>query len=279
MSNDQPPPSGWGDPESGRPPENDPFKKQPPPGGGPGSGQEGGADQPPQGPGQGPPQGPPPGSPYGGGQGGPYGGQGGPYGGQGGQGGPYGGQGGPYGSGGGGMPPPYDPNAFGGGPYGGSPDPLAGMPPLADFGKRFAARVIDGLIIFVPLFLISLLAGGWDATANSGDIANQVNTGRQWLWSLIALIAYVGYDTIMVKKSGQTVGKRLLKIRIAMLNDGSTPGTNASLTRAAVLWVPALVCCFCLWWIVIAVTILFDKPYRQGLHDKAAKTVVVTVAQ
>ncbi|MFI6286605.1 RDD family protein [Streptomyces sp. NPDC051018] len=262
MSNDQPPPPGWGNPESGGPPGNDPFKKPPPGGqGGEGGGQGGGADQ--------PPQGPPPGSPYGGGQGGPYGGQGGPY----------GGQGGPYGSGAGGTPPPYDP--YGGGPYGGTPDPLAGMPPLADFGKRFTARVIDALIIFVPLFVISLIAGGWNSGANSGDewndFADQVNSGRQWLWSLIALVAYVGYDTLMVKRNGQTVGKRLLRIRVAMLNDGSTPDTGASLVRAAVLWVPALVCCFCLWWIVLIITILTDKPYKQGLHDKAAKTVVVTV--
>jgi uncharacterized RDD family membrane protein YckC len=77
---------------------------------------------------------------------------------------------------------------------------------------------------------------------------------------------------------GQTVGKRLMKIRVAMLNDGSVPDTSSSLMRAIVLWVPALVCCFCIWWLVIMVTILADKPYRQGLHDKAGKTVVVSAA-
>ncbi|MEU0986653.1 RDD family protein [Streptomyces sp. NPDC005953] len=259
MSNDQPPPPGSGSPDD------DPFLKKPqqPPQGGAGSG-----DQPPPPP---PPPPPPGGSPYGG-QGGA--GQGSPYGGQGpGQG------GGPYG-GGGGTPPPYDPNAYGG-PYGGGPDPLAGMPPLAEFGKRFSARIIDALIIFIPLFLLSLIFGGWNVNGDSGDgwddIANDVNTGRQWIWSAISLIAYVGYDTWMVKKSGQTIGKRLLKIRVAMLNDGSTPDTRSSLLRAAVLWVPALVCCFCVWWIVIIATILADKPYKQGLHDKAGKTVVVAV--
>ncbi|MEU5975132.1 RDD family protein [Streptomyces sp. NPDC047315] len=254
MSNDQPPPPG-----------DDPFRKQPPEPSGPGG--PGGGGEPPPPP---PPQGPPPGSPYGPGQGG------GPYGGA--------GQGGPYGSSAGGTPPPggpYDQGPYGGGgPYGGAPDPLAGMPPLADFGRRFAARVIDALIIFVPLFVISLLVGwGTNSDDNWDDVANQVNTGRQWLWSLIALVAYVAYDTLMVKKSGQTVGKRLLKLRVAMLSDGSTPDAGASLIRAAVLWVPALVCCFCLWWIVIIITILVDKPYRQGLHDKAAKTVVVTVPE
>ncbi|GAA2229288.1 RDD family protein [Streptomyces amakusaensis] len=197
----------------------------------------------------------PPGSPYGGGQGG---------------------QGGPYG---GGMPP-YDPNAYGGGPYGGGPDPLAGMPPLADFGKRLAARIVDALIIFIPLFLLSLIFGGWnvgDSGDSWDDIANDVNTGRQWAWSLISLVAYIAYDTLMVKKDGQTIGKRLFKLRVALLNDGGTPDTRSALLRATVLWAPALICCFCVWWLVIIITIIADKPYRQGLHDKAGKTVVVTV--
>ncbi|MEW2087095.1 RDD family protein [Streptomyces sp. NPDC005283] len=246
MSNDQPTP--------GEPPENDPFRKQP---------QE---PRPPSGGGQEPPQGPPS-DPYGSGRGG-----GSPYDGPPGGGSPYGG----------GQPPPYDPNAYGG-QYGGA-DPLAGMPPLADFGKRFLARVIDVIIVAVPLFLISLAFGAWDVTMNDGDswdeITKQVNTGRQWLWSLLSLIAYVGYDTIMIAKgNGQTLGKRLMKIRVAILNDGSVPDTSSSLLRAAVLWVPALVCCFCVWWFVIMMTILMDKPYKQGLHDKAGKTVVVSAAQ
>ena len=239
MSNDQPPP--------GQPPDDDPFLKKPP------------ESQPPP---QEPPQGPPPSSPYGS---------------------PHGGTGGPEGPGGDQPPPapPYDPNAYGGGAYGGG-DPLAGMPPLADFGKRLLARIIDGLIVFVPLFLISLIFGGIDVATGGDDgwddFTDQMNTGRQWLWSLISLIAYVGYDTLMVKNSGQTVGKRVMKLRVAMLNDGSVPDMSSSLMRAAVLWIPALVCCFCIWWIVIIITMLTDKPYKQGLHDKAGKTVVVSAA-
>ncbi|MFF4230275.1 RDD family protein [Streptomyces sp. NPDC001820] len=242
MSNNHPPP--------GQSPDDDPFSKKPqeptPP-------SAGGPQEPP------PPGGPPPpGSPYDR----PPGGAG-----------PYGG---------GGQPPPSGPNAYGGA-YGGA-DPLAGMPPLADFGRRLLARVIDALIVFVPLFLISLAFGGWGEMADTGDtwddITDQVNTGRQWIWSLISLVAYVGYDTLMVAKGhGQTLGKRLMKIRVAMLNDGSVPDVSSSLMRAIVLWVPALICCFCLWWLVIIVTILADKPYKQGLHDKAGKTVVVSAPQ
>ncbi|MFI9585146.1 RDD family protein [Streptomyces sp. NPDC052236] len=178
--------------------------------------------------------------------------------------------------------PPYDPSAYGAAP--GGTDPLAGMPPLADFGRRFLARVIDGLIVFVPLAVLSLIFGGLDVTMDDGDgwdeITEQVNTGRQWLWSLISLLAYVGYDTFLTaRQHGQTVGKQLMKIRVAMLNDGSVPDVSSSLLRAVVLWVPALLCCFCVWWLVIMVTILTDRPYKQGWHDKAGKTVVVSAAQ
>ncbi|MFI6727215.1 RDD family protein [Streptomyces atratus] len=236
MSNDQP--------TSGQPPEDDPFLKKP---------QE---PQEPQGP-QGPqepqePQGPSSGSPYDSAPPPP-----------------------PP------PPPPYDSGPYGGGgPYGGV-DPLAGMPPLGEPGKRILARLIDLLIISIPLYLISLPWGGAlemnnnNGNSNLSDVFSQTYSGHQLVWSLIGLVVYVGYDTYFTHKDGRTIGKRLLKLRVAMLNDGRVPDTSASFLRAVVLWLPALLCCPCLWWLINIVLMFTDKPYRQGLHDKAAKTVVV----
>ncbi|MFJ8920393.1 Uncharacterized membrane protein YckC, RDD family [Streptomyces sp. LamerLS-316] len=176
-------------------------------------------------------------------------------------------------------PPPHDPYG-GGGPYGGA-DPLAGMPPLAEPGKRILARLIDFLIISIPLYLISLPFGGAvDVSSDDGndDFGNAIGntyTGHQLVWSLIGLVVYVAYDTYFTHKDGRTLGKRLLKMRVAMLNDGSVPDTSSSLMRAVVLWLPALLCCPCLWWLINIVLMFTDKPYRQGLQDKAGKTVVV----
>ncbi|MFJ7492312.1 RDD family protein [Streptomyces sp. NPDC097727] len=227
-------------PTSGQPPEDDPFLKKP---------------QEPQGPEpQGPepqgPQGPPSGSPYDSAPPPP--------------------------------PPPYDSGPYGGGgPYGGV-DPLAGMPPLGEPGKRILARLIDFLIISIPLYLISLPWGGavemrdnTSSNSNFSDVFSQTYSAHQLLWSLIGLVVYVGYDTYFTHKDGRTIGKRLLKLRVAMLNDGRVPDTSASFLRAVVLWLPALLCCPCLWWLINIVFMFTDKPYRQGLHDKAAKTVVV----
>ncbi|MFC9305558.1 RDD family protein, partial [Streptomyces albidoflavus] len=177
---------------------------------------------------------PPPsgaGSPYdpppqGGGGGDPYGGN------------PYdnppppGGGGGPYGP------------AGGGGPYGG--DPLAGMPPLAPSGKRVLARVIDMIIVGVVVWLLSMLfnVGTWDS-----DVDN-IDAGKSFGQSLIAAILYIAYDTILTARTGQTVGKRLLHLRVADLSNGATPSTQTSLIRAVVLWLPFAFCCACIWTII-----------------------------
>ncbi|MFD3410911.1 RDD family protein [Streptomyces cyaneofuscatus] len=171
-------------------------------------------------------------------------------------------------------PPPNDPYGSGGGF--GAPDPLAGMPPLAEPGKRILARLIDFLIISIPLYLISLPWGGAiDVDGDGGDGFDGAYSGHQFLWSFIGLVVYVAYDTYFTHKDGRTPGKRLLKLRVAMLNDGRVPDTGAALMRAVVLWAPALLCCPCLWWLINIVLMFTDKPYRQGLQDKAAKTVVV----
>ncbi|MEV8596395.1 RDD family protein [Streptomyces sp. NPDC052012] len=231
------PPPGSGQ----QPPDDDPFKKQPPPG---------------QGPGQGP--GPGAGSPYDS----PYGSQPPPY-----QG---GGGGGPYGPGGPGGPGgPYGPGP--GGP-GGPGDPLAGMPPLADSARRTLARIIDMILVGVVVWLLT-----WAFNVNDYDLdGDQVEVGTTFGQSLIAAVLYIAYDTVLTVRNGQTLGKQLLNMRVANLNDGANPSMQTALIRAAVLWLPFAFCCACVWTAISGGWSFFDRPYKQGLHDKAAKTVVVS---
>ncbi|MFJ5267854.1 RDD family protein [Streptomyces sp. NPDC088358] len=259
MSSEPPPPG------SGQPPEDDPFKKQPPPAEGGGSPYDGTSPPPPSGSpydsphdnrtppwgSQPPPHGgqqppPPGGGPYGSGGGGPYGSGG----------------GGPYGSGGG---DPYGP----GGPYGG--DPLEGMPPLADSGKRVLARILDMILVGIVVWLLSWAFGVTEYNVN----ADRVEYGKGLGQSVIAAVLYTGYDTFLIRRSGQTLGMKLFNMRVADLDNGATPSTQTSLIRALVLWIPFAFCCACIWTAIAGGWSFFDKPYKQGLHDKAAKTVVV----
>ncbi|MFF0887270.1 RDD family protein [Streptomyces sp. NPDC003456] len=258
MSSEPPPGSGQ------QPPEDDPFRKRPPgeqPGEGTGSPY--GSDPPPSYPGGGPggPETPGggPGGPYGGGP--PGGGGGGPYGG------PPGGGGGPYGG------PPGGGGPYGGDPYGGRPaDPLAGMPPLADSGKRTLARIIDMILVGVVVWLLT-----WGFGVSEYDVdSDRIEVGKSFWQSAVAAVLYIAYDTVMTARTGQTLGKKLLHMRVADLDNGATPSVQTALTRAAVLWIPFAFCCACVWTAISGGWSFFDRPYKQGLHDKAAKTVVVS---
>ncbi|MFJ9924467.1 RDD family protein [Streptomyces misionensis] len=233
------PPPGSGEP----PPEDDPFRKPPPSEQGPGSPY----DRPPDGGGSYPP-------PYGGSQpppsGGPYG-QG-PYGG-----GPYGG--GPYGAG---------PSGPGGRPT----DPLAGMPPLADSAKRTLARIIDMILVGIVVYLLT-----WAFNVREYEVnGDRVDAARSLGQSVIAAVLYIAYDTFLTHRTGQTLGKKWLRMRVANLSDGATPSMQTALLRALVLWLPFAFCCACVWTVICGGWSFFDRPYKQGLHDKAARTVVVS---
>ncbi|WP_112466433.1 RDD family protein [Streptomyces triticisoli] len=220
------------------------MSTEPPPGSGPQPPPPGGQPPPPGG-------GPEGGGPYGGGQEG-----GGPYG----PGGPHDGGGGPYGPGG-----PY-----GGGPYPG--DPLAGMPPLADSGRRTLARIIDLILVGIVVALIT-----WALRINEYAVnAENVQVGKSVAQSVVGVVLYTAYDTFMIARTGQTLGKKWLGLRVANLAGGSTPSVPISLARAAVLWVPCWFCCACLWLVICGGWSFFDRPYKQGLHDKTARTVVVS---
>ncbi|MFF3465643.1 RDD family protein [Streptomyces sp. NPDC002619] len=220
-----------------QPPEDDPFRKQPPSGQGSGS---------------------------------PYDA---PYGGQGDQRPPSGGGEQPPPYGGGQQPPPYG----GGGPYdsGGYPaDPLAGMPPLADSGKRTLARIIDLILVGIVVWLVTWGFGVSEYQVNG----EKMQVGKSLAQSFIAAVLYIAYDTFLISRTGQTLGKKWLGMRVANLDNGATPSVQTSLIRALVLWIPFAFCCACIWTAICGGWSFFDKPYKQGLHDKAAKTVVVSTS-
>ncbi|MEU6342331.1 RDD family protein [Streptomyces sp. NPDC046977] len=191
-----------------------------------------------------------------------------------------------------GTPPasggPYDqpPPVYPGGPYGGAPqggpydtpyggaptpDPLAGMPPLAHRGRRLLARIVDGLIIGIPIYAITwAFWGAYDYTSGYG---------KSFAEGVIYAVVYLVYQVLMLTRYGQSLGKKLLKVRVGMLADGTNPSTPAALKREAVYsLVPVIPCCGSIFWIIEVLWCTWDKPYRQCLHDKAGQTVVVSAA-
>jgi uncharacterized RDD family membrane protein YckC len=148
------------------------------------------------------------------------------------------------------------------------------MPPLADSARRTLARIIDMILVGLVVWLLS-----WAFHVQEYEVdGDQVNVGKSFWQSLIAAVLYIAYDTFMISRTGQTLGKKWLGMRVADLSDGSTPAPQTALVRAVVLWVPFAFCCACVWTIICGGWSFFDRPYKQGLHDKAAKTVVVSTS-
>lgn len=132
---------------------------------------------------------------------------------------------------------------------GGAP---AGMPsgPRAGVGARFVALIVDGIIVGV----ISAILG-----AVLGDALGQV----------VGLALGIGYYTYFESQpAGQTLGKRVMNIRVIDFNTGGSLDTSKALIRSVVRLVSGFACAIGYIWA------LFNKE-KQTWHDLAAQTVVV----
>ncbi|MFE2970743.1 RDD family protein [Streptomyces sp. NPDC059340] len=160
------------------------------------------------------------------------------------------------------------------------------MPPLATRWRRLLARVIDYVLIIEIPFNVLL----W--------IYERIHPAAGYVWSsllgVIFWLVYIGYDGYMLTTRGRTFGKQWMKIRVGMLDDGSLPAGRPGWLRAATYGLPGVLADagWALWainvlpalfpsavwvlWLINVLWLLWDKPYAQALHDKVAKTVVVS---
>ncbi|MFF7250362.1 RDD family protein [Embleya sp. NPDC008237] len=84
------------------------------------------------------------------------------------------------------------------------------------------------------------------------------------------LVAALLYEALPTWKWGRSLGKTLFGLRVADLDSHDTPSLWQSVRRWLVLYVPGVFVVG----VFGALWGLFDRPWRQGLHDKAARTFV-----
>ncbi len=159
------------------------------------------------------------------------------------------------------QPPPPPP------PYGGYPGggPSAADAELPGLGKRFLARLLDGLLVGLPVGAVVGTFGLWRGPFVS---------------SLIVAAAHFGYFVWMEGTRGQTVGKQVLQMHVVRV-DGQPMDADAAMRRnwwlllgiVGVLGSLAEVVVV----IVIVITILSDAR-GEGFHDRMAGTIVLNAA-
>ncbi|PGH41267.1 transporter [Micromonospora sp. WMMA1996] len=170
--------------------------------------------------------------------------------------------------------------------------------PLASYGSRLVARLIDLGVVF----LLNAVVNGWFVwryfeavspylresmrRALNGDTSTeglpQIDEqagGLQIAILLIATALWYAYEVPSMAARGQTFGKRLMGVRAVPIEADQPLGFGRATRRWSTMGLPTLLwyCCGLglLLQFVDAVSPLFDQPLRQALHDKRAQTVVV----
>jgi uncharacterized RDD family membrane protein YckC len=167
---------------------------------------------------------------------------------------------------------------------------------LAEFGDRLLARIIDhaivggiSAVVIIPIYLIlffETFANIQSAAAprsvpfGSGAPPTVINP-FEFLLPLFAVMAVLTlltfvlaylYEVEMMFRTGQTVGKRIMKLQVVSV-DPALPLTRGLAAKRFLVMqgcnlVPGLGYLDGLWQ-------LWDKPYRQCLHDKFPSTLVI----
>ncbi|MBB6000629.1 putative RDD family membrane protein YckC [Streptomonospora salina] len=131
--------------------------------------------------------------------------------------------------------------------------------------------------------LISLV---WAGAQWLGESSDAVGRNASIVYGIAFFALFVAYETVCVQRWRRTLGKHLLKLEVAPVSAAGCPGpipVAAMAARAALFNLAGLASASPGWavllWMLLLVPCvllpLWDRPYRQGLHDKLGGTVVV----
>ncbi|MGX1670242.1 RDD family protein [Streptomyces sp. NPDC055400] len=151
-------------------------------------------------------------------------------------------------------------------------------------GKRLAARLIDTVVLGAITAVAAVPLGTKAVDHIDGKIDAAKASGRQaTVWLLdgttgaylgivlaVLLVAGVLYEALPTAKWGRTLGKKVCGLQVRDIEEHEPPAFGAALRRWLVYSVTGLLAIG----VVGVLWCLFDRPWRQCWHDKAARTFV-----
>ena len=179
------------------------------------------------------------------------------------------------------LPGPVGPPSYGGPvPPGGWEQPIAQQPgwsgqPLASWGSRLAAYLIDAVILLVPIIALTVIVVAIATGSDTGAIVTGI------LGFLAYLVVALIYAPVLMARdgpnNGQTWGKQMLDIRVvrdngqtmsfgwAALREIAVKGLAVSIASSIIPIIP---------WFLNYFWPLWDDENR-ALHDMICSTHVV----
>lgn len=160
-----------------------------------------------------------------------------------------------------GQQAPYPPNPYGQQPYGQQPYGFGARPELASWGARVGGALIDGVLVF-GIFLVGIVVSAVLSSANE-------NAGVPvLLLAYAAGFGFLAWQLVVQGRTGQTIGKKQVGIRLVRESDGQYVGAGLSIGRYFLHVVDQLPCYLGYLWP------LWDDK-KQTFADKLAGTLVI----
>jgi uncharacterized RDD family membrane protein YckC len=128
------------------------------------------------------------------------------------------------------------------------PSPEAALPPLAPLRRRMAAGVVDLVPSAILIYPLARVLGGWGF--------------------VLGLLLACAYFAVLEARDGQSLGKRLLGLRVLQL-DGRPCTTLGAVLRNVFRVIDAFPGIY-----AVALVSLAGSPRRQRIGDQAAGTSV-----
>ena len=156
--------------------------------------------------------------------------------------------------------------------------PSDGVGEKATRGSRLGATLIDGLIFgipFVPSYVVAIPSVLHQGKPGAVSIWAALAATGGWLYfALLVLLCTLTITAILVHKNAQTIGKKLLGIKVAR-KDGSRATLGRIfglryLLNSAIGLIPLIGPFYGL----IDVLFIFGEP-KRCLHDYLADTIVI----
>jgi uncharacterized RDD family membrane protein YckC len=162
------------------------------------------------------------------------------------------------------------------------PRPLPGSP--AERGSRLLAATIDELILLgisLPMIvgampaMVALVAGAADIESlDTMSVLRAGVGGPGTIITVLALIAWCIITVWLVATNGQSIGKRLVGIKVVRTDGSPASFARIFLLRNVVNGLPNLLP-YVGWLYQLIDPLLIYQESRQCLHDKIADTIVV----
>jgi|688.fasta_scaffold00104_7 uncharacterized RDD family membrane protein YckC len=148
---------------------------------------------------------------------------------------------------------------------------------LAGRGERFLAALIDGLIVGVISFVLGFGLGmvmvlGLGTAFMETPLASIITQGAGLL---IGVACYLGINGYFLVKSGQTVGKKVMNIRVIQEGNASVPDLSTSYFKR--LFITQLVSIIPILgglYALVDAVMIFSAD-KRCLHDRIAGTQVI----